>query len=227
MKINKFKYSLMIAAVTVGLFVFMHLFLNISLERLFYGIPRKNVFLDNHINMQELFQWIWIYFPLWFIGGYYIEEYFRLKSLVMLRYPNMTTWFRVLCRDCLFMVASYFVVLFAGCLICLPVTTLWPSLLITVHGEFFLAVFIFIRCLTDSAVAATMVVLFAEVMGLLSEMEFGLPYMISPSVWGMYIRSDIFGVNRSFVTFFVILVQSLGSVALMGITCKCVRKLRR
>ncbi len=227
MKINKFSYSLFIIIITMLVFSVMHFVLKIPLERLLYGLPATEFVVDNNINLLEIFQWVWIYFPIWLIGGFYVDNYYALQDLTMLRYKNAKTWVRVLFCDCLFMLIAYLGTLSIICVFSLPQINLWPALFITLHALFGWIVFIFIRSLFNSGIIALMFILFTEVFGILLGKELALPATLDFTAWGMYIRSDIYNSSSSFNVLFVISFQIIVCIIIMEITMRTVNQKRR
>lgn len=184
----------------------LHYILRHPLSNLLKGIPLPEVY-DAGINLPVFFQWLWLYFPLWFVGGYHIENIFRNQSMTLLRYGKRNRWYNALYLDCIIIFAAYFTAL---CLLqqyYVQNTAIIATVLIAVHALFMWSVSITIREISGSGMLATISILLLETTFYTTGEALHLHSAFVPSSWGMYIRSNSCIAEKGFNIWLVIIIQ--------------------
>ena len=192
--------------------------LRIPIPYVFCGIEFPVLFGAGNIDYVRLFEWIWIFLPLWFIGGYIFDEFIKNKMLVLLRFGSYLKWYVSLIKDmlflqCVFTLGVYISNYFYGNNI-----TFWPIALISVHGFFILTLLLLLRLILNSSVYSMFCVLLFEIFSFVLGDELGISSTFIPASWGMFYRSTAYGGNMTFDAVIIIFIEIIISI-LMIIIC--------
>ena len=179
------------------------------------GIPVPQIWGIGNINYLALFKWIWLFFPLWFVSGYYMDWFIKSKSVTILRYGSYKSWFITLILDLHILLLFYAVGLFIMYRVLHVNDTLWPMILIIVHVYIIMFVLLVIRCISKSAVISIAMVLLGEAFMFILGDELKISAAFIPSDWSMYVRSYLHGLDMVFNPYIVVLIQILCSGLLM------------
>ena len=218
--------AILIFFVTLGSGIILVYIFKHPMQELLRGIPLMVVY-GTGVNLPEFFQWLWIYFPFWFIAGYYVEKAYGNRPVTLLRYGKRSRWYDSLYRDCLVLLGFWFLAL---CLLQLCggyVGEFWPPVLITAHGLFIWSLEILIRELSGSGIATLTAVLMMETTGYMTGEELHLNAVFIPSSWGMYIRSNACIQRGGFSPCMVVITQVMGSIIFLKLIKMDKVRLRR
>lgn len=171
-----------------------------------YGIPISDVS-GMGINLAAFFKWLWIFFPLWLIGSYHVENLYHSQLMTLIRYGNRFRWYKALFQDCLSIFLAYFIPL---CLLQIANAkddSIWPAVLIGIHALVVWLIALLVKEITHSGVISIIAILMLEAMIYVTGEELHLSPVMNLSAWSMYSRSHLYLDGRGFNVWLVVVVQ--------------------